>query len=124
MGVSVGLVEISGESGTVEELLAAADTACYVAKKQGSGRVVVYSARDEALARHTGEIQWLQRLQAALKENRFHLYHQVIVPAHGENGRPPPAVPAPPSGQARPPLGPPRGRPPPRPQRSQSPLDP
>jgi len=88
IGVSVGLVEISRESGTLEELLAAADTACYVAKKQGSGRVVVYSARDEALARHTGEIQWLQRLQAALKENRFHLYQQVIVPAHGDDGGP------------------------------------
>jgi len=86
--VSVGLVEISRESGTLEELLAAADTACYVAKKQGSGRVVVYSARDEAVARHTGEIQWLQRLQAALKENRFHLYQQVIVAAHGADGGP------------------------------------
>jgi diguanylate cyclase (GGDEF)-like protein/PAS domain S-box-containing protein len=88
IGVSVGIVEISRESGTLEELLAAADTACYVAKKQGSGRVAVYSARDEALARHTGEIQWLQRLQSALKENRFHLYQQVIVPAHGEEGGP------------------------------------
>jgi len=88
IGVSVGLVEISRESGTLEELLAAADTACYVAKKQGSGRVAVYSARDEALARHTGEIQWLQRLQGALKEDRFHLYHQVIVAAHGSNGGP------------------------------------
>ena len=88
IGASIGLVEISRESGTLEELIAAADTACYVAKKQGSGRVVVYSARDEALARHTGEIQWLQRLQAALKENRFHLYHQVIVPAHGEDSGP------------------------------------
>jgi diguanylate cyclase (GGDEF)-like protein/PAS domain S-box-containing protein len=88
IGVSVGLVEISRESGTIEELLAAADTACYVAKKQGSGHVVVYSARDEAHARHTGEIQWLQRLQNALKENRFHLYQQVIVPAHEEEGGP------------------------------------
>src|SRR6516225_5120360 len=88
IGASIGLVEISRESGTLEELLAAADTACYVAKRQGSGRVVVYSARDEALARHTGEIQWLQRLQSALKENRFHLYHQVIVPAHGEDSGP------------------------------------
>src|ERR1700681_4953837 len=75
IGVSVGLVEISRESGTLEELFAAADSACYVAKKQGSGRVAVYSARDEALARHTGEIQWLQRLQSALRETRFHLYH-------------------------------------------------
>jgi diguanylate cyclase (GGDEF)-like protein/PAS domain S-box-containing protein len=88
IGASIGLVEISRESGTLEELLVAADTACYVAKKQGSGRVVVYSARDEALARHTGEIQWLQRLQSALKENRFQLYYQVIVPAHGEESGP------------------------------------
>jgi diguanylate cyclase (GGDEF)-like protein/PAS domain S-box-containing protein len=88
IGVSVGLVEISRESGTLEELLAAADSACYVAKKQGSGRVAVYSARDEALARHTGEIQWLQKLQNALKENRFQLYSQPIVPAYGDNGGP------------------------------------
>ncbi len=88
IGVSVGLLEISRESGSLEELLAAADTACYVAKKQGSGRVAVYSARDEALARHSGEIQWLQRLQGALKENRFQLYHQIIVPTHGANGGP------------------------------------
>jgi diguanylate cyclase (GGDEF)-like protein/PAS domain S-box-containing protein len=88
IGVSIGLVEISRESGTLEELMAAADTACYVAKKQGSGRVAVYSARDEALARHSGEIQWLQRLQGALKENRFQLYHQIIVPTHGDGGGP------------------------------------
>jgi diguanylate cyclase (GGDEF)-like protein/PAS domain S-box-containing protein len=89
IGVSVGIVEISRESGTLDELFAAADSACYVAKKQGSGRVAVYSARDEAHARHSGEIQWLQRLQSALKENRFHLYQQVIVPANGPNGRGP-----------------------------------
>jgi diguanylate cyclase (GGDEF)-like protein/PAS domain S-box-containing protein len=86
IGVSIGLVEISRESGTLEELFAAADSACYVAKKQGSGRVAVYSARDEALARHTGEIQWLQKLQGALKENRFQLYQQPIVPAYGPDG--------------------------------------
>ena len=86
IGVSVGIVEISRESGTLDDLLAAADSACYVAKKQGSGRVAVYSARDEAQARQSGEIQWLQRLQSALKENRFHLYQQIIVPANGPNG--------------------------------------
>jgi diguanylate cyclase (GGDEF)-like protein/PAS domain S-box-containing protein len=85
IGVSVGLLELSRESGSLEEILAAADSACYVAKKQGSGRVAVYSAKDEALARHTGEIQWLQKLQSALKENRFHLYHQIIVPAYGDD---------------------------------------
>jgi diguanylate cyclase (GGDEF)-like protein/PAS domain S-box-containing protein len=85
IGISVGLVEISRESGTVEEALASADTACYIAKRQGSGQVVVYSARDEALARHSGEIQWLQRLQAALRENRLDLYQQPIATVSGED---------------------------------------
>ncbi|MGH8239906.1 MAG: EAL domain-containing protein, partial [Steroidobacteraceae bacterium] len=78
IGVSVGLLEISRESGAPEEVLSAADSACYVAKRQGN-HVHVYSARDEAVARHRGEIQWLQRLQSALKENRFELMAQTIV---------------------------------------------
>jgi diguanylate cyclase (GGDEF)-like protein/PAS domain S-box-containing protein len=83
IGVSVGLIEIGREAGTVEQLLAAADSACYVAKKEGAGRVAVYTARDEALARGSGEIEWLQKLQGALKEERFALYYQPIVAAHG-----------------------------------------
>ncbi len=78
IGVSVGLVEISLESGAADEIMSAADSACYVAKKQGN-HVHVYSARDESVARHRGEIQWLQRLQTALKENRFELMAQPIV---------------------------------------------
>jgi predicted signal transduction protein with EAL and GGDEF domain len=83
IGVSIGLIEIGREAGTVEQLLAAADSACYTAKKEGAGRVSVYSARDEALARSTGEIEWLQKLQSALKEERFLLYYQPIVSAYG-----------------------------------------
>jgi len=78
IGVSVGLVEVSRESGTLEDLIGAADSACYVAKKQG-GHVHVYSARDEAAARSRGEIHWLQQLQSALKEGRFELHAQQIV---------------------------------------------
>jgi diguanylate cyclase (GGDEF)-like protein/PAS domain S-box-containing protein len=84
VGVSVGLVEIARDSGSIEETLAAADSACYVAKRQG-GHVAVYSARDEAYARQTGEIQWLQTLQTALRDSRFELYCQVIVPAYAAN---------------------------------------
>jgi diguanylate cyclase (GGDEF)-like protein/PAS domain S-box-containing protein len=81
--ISIGLVEIGRESGSTDELIGAADSACYVAKQQGT-RVNVYSARDEAVARHRGEIHWLQKLQTALKENRFELYSQPIVPATPE----------------------------------------
>ncbi len=78
IGVSIGLVEISRESGLADEIMSAADSACYVAKKQGN-HVHVYSARDESVARHRGEIHWLQRLQTALKDNRFELMAQPII---------------------------------------------
>jgi diguanylate cyclase (GGDEF)-like protein len=84
IGVSVGLVEITAESTSLEDLLHAADSACYVAKNQG-GHVHVYSARDEAAARQRGEILWLQLLQGALKENRFELHAQPIVHAAPES---------------------------------------
>jgi diguanylate cyclase (GGDEF)-like protein/PAS domain S-box-containing protein len=79
IGISIGLVEIGRESGTTIDALSAADSACYVAKQQGRSRVHVYSARDEAVARHRGEIKWLQMLQRALKEGRFDLLAQPIV---------------------------------------------
>jgi EAL domain-containing protein (putative c-di-GMP-specific phosphodiesterase class I) len=81
IGVSIGLIEMGRDAGTVEQLLAAADSACYIAKKEGAGRVSVYSARDEAMARSNGEIEWLQKLQGAIKEERFTLYYQPIVAA-------------------------------------------
>jgi EAL domain-containing protein (putative c-di-GMP-specific phosphodiesterase class I) len=68
-------------------VLSAADSACYVAKKQGN-HVHVYSAHDEAVARHRGEIHWLQRLQTALKENRFELLAQPIVSVGGPDASP------------------------------------
>ena len=103
IGVSVGLVEIGQSGGGIEDLMNSADSACYVAKKQGGVHVHVYSAREEATARHSGEIQWLQKLQGALRDNKFELYYQQIVPARnalrgpalevllrmpGENGEP------------------------------------
>ena len=79
IGVSIGLVEIGRESAGPEEVLAAADSACYVAKNQVAGQVHVYSAVDEVTARQRGEIQWLQRLQHALRDGRFLLYTQQIL---------------------------------------------
>jgi len=81
VGVSIGLVEIGRDSGTIEDIMNAADSACYVAKKQGGLHVHVYSAREEANARHSGEIHWLLKLQGALRDNKFELYFQPIVHA-------------------------------------------
>ena len=83
IGVSVGLVEIGPDSTSVDDVLSAADSACYLAKEHGRDRVHVYSAQDEAGARQRGEIQWLQKLQAALKDNQFELFTQPIISLSG-----------------------------------------
>ncbi len=80
VGVSIGIVELTGDSQSLEEILGAADSACYVAKKQSDAHVHVYSSRDEVVARSRGEIHWLQRLQAALRDGFFELYVQPIEP--------------------------------------------
>jgi diguanylate cyclase (GGDEF)-like protein/PAS domain S-box-containing protein len=79
IGISVGLVEISHASGTLQDLMSAADSACYVAKQRGRGQVHVYSTRDEAIARERGDINWLRQMQTALHENRFELAMQPII---------------------------------------------
>jgi diguanylate cyclase (GGDEF)-like protein/PAS domain S-box-containing protein len=83
IGISIGLVEISHVSGTLQDVMSAADSACYVAKQEGRGKVHVYSARDEVVARERGDIQWLRQLQAALHEDKFQLAVQPIIAMRG-----------------------------------------
>lgn len=83
IGISIGLVEITHASGNLQDTISAADSACYVAKQRGRGQVHVYSARDEAIARERGDIQWLRQLQAALHEDKFELAVQPIIATAG-----------------------------------------
>ncbi len=77
---SIGVVPVRGDSGTLNDILSNADSACYVAKDLGRNRIHIYQQDDEELARRQGEMQWLPRIRTALNENRFCLYHQRIVP--------------------------------------------
>lgn len=79
IGISIGLVEMGHATASLQDLISAADSACYVAKQRGRGQVHVYSARDEALARERGDIKWLRQMQSALHENRFELAVQPII---------------------------------------------
>jgi len=83
IGISVGLVEIGHSTGTLQDVMSAADSACYMAKQQGRGKVHVYSARDEAVARERGDIQWLRQLQSALHQDGFELAVQPIIAMSG-----------------------------------------
>jgi diguanylate cyclase (GGDEF)-like protein/PAS domain S-box-containing protein len=87
VGVSIGLVPITAESGSLTDVLAAADSACYVAKDHGRNRIHVYQIDDAALAQRQGEMQWVQRLRQGLDDDGFDLYAQAIIPLAPGRGR-------------------------------------
>lgn len=80
IGVSVGLVEINANSGNLNEVMSAADSACYVAKDLGRNHIHVYRPDDAALVTRQGEMQWLQVISNAIAKDRFTLFYQPIVP--------------------------------------------
>ena len=84
LGVSIGLVPITPNSGTLAKVLSEADAACYVAKDQGRNRLQVSQPDDIVLAQHHGEMQWVHRIIRALAEDRFCLYMQTILPLSTE----------------------------------------
>ncbi len=85
VGVSIGLVPIDDKSGTLTDVLSAADSACYAAKDQGRNRVHVYQPDDTLLTARHGEMQWVSRITSALEEDRLLLYGQHIKSLVDEN---------------------------------------
>jgi diguanylate cyclase (GGDEF)-like protein/PAS domain S-box-containing protein len=92
VGVSIGVVPITDTSDSIQEIMKAADSACYLAKDQGRNRVQLFKTNDSDLARRHGEMRWIPHIQRALAENRFRLDIEPIVAvsnpqsriAHGE----------------------------------------
>jgi diguanylate cyclase (GGDEF)-like protein len=84
VGVSIGLVPIGPECGDLNQVLSAADAACYVAKDSGRNRVHEYEQDDTLVAERYGEMQWIHRIQDAFEEQRFRLYYQMIQPLSKE----------------------------------------
>jgi len=85
IGMSVGLVPISADSGNLTDVLSAADSACYIAKDYGHNRVHVFEHDDLTLAQYKGEMQRLQEIRRALDENLFRLYEQEIRALSGDD---------------------------------------
>lgn len=74
---SVGVCAINRDIPSAEEALSAADAACHVAKDQGRNRAQLYS-EGAASKNKRQEMEWVARLQKALKEDRFQIWQQHI----------------------------------------------
>jgi len=82
IGASIGLVDAPAQVSNYESLYHAADTACYMAKHEGRDRFHTVTYDDEHVTEKREQTQWVNRINDALKENRFILYTQDICPLH------------------------------------------
>ncbi|QAU33669.1 EAL domain-containing protein [Janthinobacterium sp. 17J80-10] len=86
VSLSIGVVSFTGNDMSESDILAAADTACYLAKENGRNRVHVGHREDHDITIRQSEMQWVSRLRLALQEERLQLYCQKIVPLDAAAG--------------------------------------
>jgi diguanylate cyclase (GGDEF)-like protein len=75
---SIGVVEITPQSGSGSSVLSAADIACFAAKELGRNRLHVCNGSIPPA--HGEEMRLVLRLARACEEGRFQVYFQPIVP--------------------------------------------
>jgi diguanylate cyclase (GGDEF)-like protein len=85
VGVSIGIVGIDRDSGSANDILSAADIACYAAKDRGRDTIQVYERDNLELTRRRGEMDWVSRIDGALHGGRFQLWRQPICSLGGKS---------------------------------------
>ncbi|MFK8030349.1 MAG: putative bifunctional diguanylate cyclase/phosphodiesterase [Gammaproteobacteria bacterium] len=85
VGISVGVAKIEEDLDSVISVMATADLACSKAKEQGRGRAFAYRPEDEEMKARKHQMNWVGKIQSALKNNRFSLFSQVIEPTNPNN---------------------------------------
>ena len=85
VAASIGVLELAECLPTVSAVLSAADQACYLAKDNGRNRVQYYRPDDQEVRSRHGEMQWVERINAALELDRFVLFAQEIRPVASQS---------------------------------------
>ncbi|HVI58660.1 MAG TPA: EAL domain-containing protein [Luteimonas sp.] len=80
VSASIGVVMVDRPGMTLDDALAHADAACYMAKDHGRNRIHFYSAQDDETLRRRGEMEWANRLRWVIDEGRLLLDYQEVRP--------------------------------------------
>lgn len=83
---SLGAVYFIASAHDSHSLLTAVDTACYEAKRAGGGRVHFSSDDSKVIESRRYDVEWVNRINAALREDLFCLYYQPIVETNLNTG--------------------------------------
>mgnify|MGYP000380226133 CR=1 FL=1 len=84
IGASIGLVMITPQTDSMDVLMRHADIACYAAKHAGRNRVHQYQSGDDADNGLIHEMDWIQKLHEAIRDDRLVLWYQPIVAVDGK----------------------------------------
>ena len=79
VSLSIGMVVINEHYNSAGELLSHADLACYAAKDRGRNNVQLYETNDIEMQQRERDMNWTSRIQQALQNNSFCLWHQEMV---------------------------------------------
>jgi len=85
LSISAGIIEVSDEFDSINELINAADTACLLAKKEGRNRVNFINKKEPRFQAHKQQTLWLHEINQGLELNSFILYAQKIFPLDNDN---------------------------------------
>lgn len=77
---SIGLATMTAETDNIVAVISGAEMACAAAKDRGRNRVQTYAPDDTILMQRRAEFEWIGQLHNALREDRFVLYSQKILP--------------------------------------------
>ncbi len=78
VSASIGAAEVNGTCDSPAQVMAEADTACFIAKDKGRNQIQVFRVDDEEVSFRQGEMGWASRLLQSVEENRFSLAFQHV----------------------------------------------
>lgn len=82
---SIGITPITQISGNTKKVLANVDQACKRARASGGNSVHLHTDADER-ASNEQDLEWVQKINNSLENDRFRLVYQPIVSLHAEPG--------------------------------------
>jgi len=88
VSISVGIAPINSLTKSTTSIMNAAESARIKGKRIGPNRISMFEIDDTDLLEMNNQVEWLGRTEAALKDDNFSLYSQLIQPTHPEETKP------------------------------------
>jgi two-component system, chemotaxis family, CheB/CheR fusion protein len=85
VGISIGVVGLTPESGHISDVLANADAACYAAKGRGRNRIHIHTPDDEELNQQRADLHWVSEINDAMENDRLRLFMHEIRSCHNDD---------------------------------------